>query len=120
MREACIILPNELNANTEFKARGPDVQKQLALELCTRFGGCTVIDSHGMWLDGQGNLYDEPGKMFVVAGNDTDSNNEAIKHVAHDFGRMMDQLAIYYRDFTGQVHIDDLPHHATIEQVAAA
>lgn len=103
MREASIILPlNDNDGNGLL-----EVHNSLARALSEAFGGCTAVASSGYWYH-EGRLYDEPGRVFTTAAEPTAVNNKMIAFLAKYYGEMAKQIAVYYRDFDGNVHIDDI------------
>lgn len=100
MREGKIILPNNDNGGKPLNA----IQRGLTHELCKRFGGCTEIDGFGSWINGDGELIAEPVTVYTVAGED----NEQLRDIAQAYGRTAAQQAIYWTDFDGLAHVDNL------------
>jgi hypothetical protein len=100
--EAKIILPMRDNDGAPLEV----IHEMLAKALCLGFGRCTITKGEGLWLDG-GKFYQEEVAVFHVAGQALASDRLA--DIARRFGSMAKQLAVYYVDFKGKVHIDDLP-----------
>ena len=77
------------------------VHKQLEVELCSKFGGCTTSSGRGKWLD-KGKLYNDSLNIYQVA-IDKKFKNLFIK-IAKKYGIETKQLAIY-TVINGQVKI---------------
>ena len=77
------------------------VHKQLEVELCSKFGGCTTSSGRGKWLD-KGKLYNDSLNIYQVA-IDKKFKNLFIK-ISKKYGIKTRQLAIY-TVINGQVKI---------------
>ena len=99
MREGKIILPVEGNNGEDISVAHVWLTRMLLRD----FGGLTVHDARGTWL-GQGRVYAEDVQVYVVAGN----GNENLKRHACRAGREAQQKSIYWVDFDGNVHIEEV------------
>jgi len=77
------------------------VHKQLEVELCSKFGGCTTSSGRGQWLD-KGKLYNDSLNIYQVA-IDKKLKNLFLK-IVKKAGNNAGQLAIY-TVINGQVKI---------------
>jgi hypothetical protein len=111
MREARIILPIADNDNESLAT----VHRELKRQLCTRFGGCTALDVHGAWISDDGTLYDEPGVAYDVAMAPTEENGRAVLNIAKSIGQLANQIAMYVRLASGDVHIVNVKESAAAE-----
>ena len=50
---------------------------KIKLTACLRFGGCTLVDSQGLWNDGDKLFADDSYRMIVAFNND----DKAMKHL---------------------------------------
>jgi hypothetical protein len=80
------------------------IHKQLVVELCSKFGGCTTSSGRGKWID-NGKLYNDSLNIYQVA-IDKKLKNLFIK-IAKKYGIETGQLAIYLV-INGQVKIINL------------
>jgi len=99
MREGKIILPVEGNKGEDISA----AHVWLTRMLIRYFGGLTVQDARGSWLD-QGRVYTEDVKVYVVAG----SSRNQLRRYALKAGCEAGQKSIYWVDFDGNVHIEEV------------
>ena len=65
-------------------------------ELCQHFGGCTVYDGHGSWVNAQNKLFSEPVKIIKCAIENSQRNRQIIKDIVVRYGRIARQEAVYY------------------------
>ena len=80
------------------------IHKQLEVELCSKFGGCTTSSGRGKWLE-KGKLYNDIINIYQVA-IDKRLKNMFVK-IAKKYGVETKQLAIYLV-IEGQVKIINL------------
>lgn len=100
MRIARITLPTNDNAGQAL----PFVHSMLRLDLCKAFGGCTVTDSHGAWIDSAtGKLYDEPGKLYAVAAEWDSEKESELLLIAARYGAIAEQIAVMVEMADGRV-----------------
>jgi hypothetical protein len=109
MKEAKVILPHTDNDGRSLF----DLHGELARTICQLFGGCTIADGRGCWLNGD-KLFDETVAIFHVAAEDNETNNRALRHVARTYGALAKQLAVYVVDFSGNAAVIDLPQLSTV------
>lgn len=102
-REAMLICPKMDNAGNSLEA----VRKHLVKELCKAFGGATVSEAQGAWVDpNSGELYDEPVWQIVSAVDVDDLIAEMkLRSLAHWLCDAAQQLAVYLRQASGEVEI---------------
>lgn len=78
-----IYVPSTLDVN---KPLSPAVHKAVADEVAkmfsSRFGGATVHDASGHWVDEHGNLVSEPVKV-VLSSARIDNHGDALEHLLH-------------------------------------
>jgi hypothetical protein len=68
------------------------VHKQLEVELCSKFGGCTTSSGRGKWLD-NGKLYNDSLNIYQVA---IDKNNKYITITnGENMRKQVDQKSLY-------------------------
>ena len=103
MREGLIILPQADNSGNSLETLGND----LAASIGRAFGGCTVTEARGIWVD-HGEVYDEPVWQFTVAYSPSDENDRQLRRLAQSYGLAAKQLSIYVRLAGGSVEIIDL------------
>ena len=102
MREALIILPNLDNRGQSIAS----AHKALATRLIDAFGGLTMRQAQGSWLD-NGKLYHEAVTEYVVAYAPTAFNDGTLREIATQAGHEAKQMAIYARFASGEVEIID-------------
>lgn len=102
MRIAQINLPTFDNAGVHLDA----VHAELHRDLCDVFGGFTVTDGRGAWVD-NGKLYFEAVKVYQIAYEPGAANELAIRNIAVRIGRRAKQVAIFYA-IDGEAKIVDL------------
>ena len=105
MREAMIALPIADN----FGAPAAAAHDYLESQLLASFGGFSVATGSGVWRDGN-QVYRDEFRAYTVAsepepGGETDAR---VAMLAHNAAVLAGQLAVYWRDFNGVVHIDRL------------
>jgi hypothetical protein len=104
MREALLVCPKATNNGKPLTGLLDDV----AGKLIRAFGGCTIREATGCWLD------EASGKVFrdnvweCVAACDVNPNNDTIlRSIAEFIGWRGEQLAVYIRYSSGNVEILD-------------
>ncbi len=97
MREARLILPENNNAGTPFKA----VHEALQDRLCEAFGGFTLSYGRGGWKNDAGLLFREPVIIYDIAMETSES--QTLRLIARGLLNDTDQEAIYMRLPTGEV-----------------
>ena len=108
MREALIILPKADNHGHDLT----QVRNATLTRMIDAFGGCTVRDAQGYWVD-KGKLYNEPVTELVSAYAPTEFNDQTLREIATHAGHDAKQLAVYVRFASGEVElIDTAPAHA--------
>lgn len=100
MREAKIILPHADNEGRELTS----VHNALMRDLCLAFGGATITDGRGAWVDG-GKTYDELVRVFHVAAEATARNMSDLRRLARFHAVKAKQLAVYLVNFDGVAEI---------------
>ena len=100
MREARIILPI-----VSLEREHTTVHKGLRRLLCQSFGGCTVTQGSGAWVDGEGNTITETVTIYDVAVEPTTLNGARVIQLAHNAASDLNQEAVYVRLPTGNVLI---------------
>jgi hypothetical protein len=69
--------------------------KMLEKELCQKFGGCTVYDGNGSWINNKGKLYAEPVSIIQTAYKNTAKNKSFIKKLIVKYGKLSSQEAVF-------------------------
>ena len=92
MKEALIIHPTKANGH-----------RRLTANLITAFGGVTVVNGKGYWLDGSKNLITEAVKLYTVACEDIDLTYFNLKAIALEAKADGAQDKQYLRYPTGKV-----------------
>ncbi|UDL89830.1 hypothetical protein LGH82_33155 [Mesorhizobium sp. PAMC28654] len=100
MREALMIIPKADNHGHDLS----NVRKATLTRMIDAFGGCTVRDAEGYWLD-NGKLYQEPVTELVSAYTPTDFNDATLREIATQAGHDAKQLAVYVRFASGEVEL---------------
>lgn len=103
MREGLIILPQADNSGNSLETLGND----LAASIGRAFGGCTVTEGRGIWVD-IGEVYDEPVWQFTVAYSPSAENDRQLRRLAENYGLAAKQLTVYVRFASGTVEIIDI------------
>jgi hypothetical protein len=70
------------------------VHEKLQRDLCTIFGGYTVTEAQGAWMD-KGKLYAEPVMVYQVAYEPNASERQKIRMVADRAGKAAKQIAMF-------------------------
>lgn len=107
MQEAIIHLPRNDNKGRSLF----EVHNWLRKRLAQTFGGYTSFLCEGGWCDqtDKNKLYAEDVQRYVIAASpEFAERNEKLKALAHEAGQLAMQVAIYWRDFDGNVSIDYL------------
>lgn len=104
MREALIILPIQGNDGTDLSA----AHAALAKDICRTFGGATISEARGMWIDPTGRLFDEPVRQYAVACEDNAASVAALRGMADGIGRVARQQSMYLRLPSGDVEIREI------------
>lgn len=71
------------------------VHENLQRDLCTIFGGYTVTEGQGAWMDG-GKLYAEPVAIYQVAYDHRVTADQSVIDAAQHYGRAAKQIAVFY------------------------
>lgn len=91
MRIAQINLPILDNNGAGINA----VHDALQLDLCNFFGGFTVFEGRGAWVD-NGKLYQEPVMVYQVAFDpNADGVADLLRAIARDYGKAGKQIAMF-------------------------
>ncbi len=70
------------------------VHEKLQRDLCAAFGGYTVTEAQGAWMD-KGKLYAEPVMVYQVAYEPNSTAVSQLKAEARHIGAMAKQIAIF-------------------------
>lgn len=108
MREAMITLPQHDNDRHSLQHVRHYAEKALAKS----FGGFTVANAKGGWVNGRGELLSEPVWTFAVAYEPTPANDAKLTSIARYMGTEGKQQAMYVRYASGEVHILDMQENA--------
>lgn len=105
MREGLIAVPKCDNAGNSLAF----LAESLMMTLAKHFGGVTVIDAIGCWIDPEtGKLYREPVTQVITAYDpDCKAHDDFLRGVAKQIGEAGQQLAMYVRYASGTVEILD-------------
>lgn len=103
MKEACIICPQQDNDRHSLQ----HVRHYAELAMCKAFGGCTVANAKGSWVDPQGKLVSEPVWTFTSACEPNEASNRTLEKIARYIGHEGRQQAVYLRYPSGDVSILD-------------
>lgn len=90
--------------------------KILRGDLCQHFGGFTVWDAQGAWVH-NGEVFDEPVKVYQVAFDDAFRNDDALRYIARNAANAGNQLSVYLV-INGKAEIIDLAREK-IEKTSA-
>lgn len=102
LREACIILPTHEESGRHL---GPQ-HETLVRDIVQQFHGVTVVNGYGSWINPQGQVIEEPVKIYTFAATLEDKTCRLWLRVhARQLLRTTQQQAIYIRHVTGQVEI---------------
>lgn len=101
MREAMIILPQHDNARHSLQHVRHYAEKALA----AAFGGFTVTNGKGGWINSRGELLSEPVWQFTVACEPTPQDDAKLTSIARYMGTEGKQDAVYVRYASGDVQI---------------
>lgn len=102
LREARLVLPRDV------KPAPDDVHGKLRVELARTFGGYTCTQGRGGWVDGTGTTIEELNWIYDIAMRDEFQDFRELKHIAVEYGRLLDQQAVYIRFPGGQVEIIEI------------
>jgi hypothetical protein len=102
LREGLVICPQTNNHGLPLTK----LRDEAAIDLAKTFGGCTIVEAHGAWINPDGKLYSEPVWQLIAAydPNNVDGD-EALKAVARKIGIEGEQEAVYIRRASGDVEI---------------
>lgn len=76
----------------------------LTLQTIARaFGGFTVTEARGGWINNEGKLYDEPVLRVLIACENTPENSGKLKQIALNYKAEAGQEAVYIKAFDGAV-----------------
>ena len=107
MREASFILPLDVQWQESWSAH-----RWVKDQLLATFGGYTATHKSGAWRDPDtGQDYKDQSVDYVVAyetGNmlTAEAHMEQLRLIAHTAGKQCGQLAMYIKDFNGDVSIE--------------
>ncbi len=116
MREGLIAVPKFDNSGNSLAF----LAESLMASLAKHFGGVTVIDAIGCWVDPQtGKLYREPVTQVITAYDPScPAHDDFLRGAAKQIGEAGEQLAMYVRYASGEVEIIDTRRPATAKQAA--
>lgn len=97
--EAQLILPKNGNDGSDLS----EIHAGLFVDLCVKYGGCTVAYGLGGWVDPDGNIQQEPVNIYNVAYDPEAAPIEELERIACDYGARAGQKAVYMRHGTGHV-----------------
>lgn len=103
MRTATIIIPKFDNDGSDNRP----VIENTVRKFCEDFGGATVIDARGYWVNPEGQLFQDEVVKIESAGDPSAENNAKINAIADHILTETDQEAVFVSDFDGQVTIKD-------------
>jgi hypothetical protein len=105
MREASIILPCDPTEKRLFETE----HRHLAAKLANHFGGFTVTEGKGGWIDPSNGktIYDDV-RVYTVAMEPTPANDRLLDDLVIVTAKMLRQKAVYVRHASGEVCIFDL------------
>lgn len=104
LKEAKIIFPLKDNDGNSLDTLNDD----LITEIIHEFGGISVSNSLGYWLDCNGDLFKDYVNELVFACDDNATVDEKINNLAIKYGQLAKQLAIYVKYPSQDVDIIDL------------
>jgi len=105
MREALIVCPKNDNDGRPL----PLVKKRAVRFLADTFGGCTVREAEGAWINPDtGDVQQEPVWEFTVACHDTVTVRSLLHSIAVEIGLQADQHSMYLRYPSGNVEIIEI------------
>jgi hypothetical protein len=91
MRIAQLNLPVFGNDGVNLDA----VHNALSVDLCQFFGGFTVTQGRGAWVDA-GKLYHEDVKVYQIAFDaNADGVADLLRAIARDYGKAANQIAMF-------------------------
>lgn len=67
------------------------------------FGGFTVTEGRGGWVNESGRLFDEPILRVTIACENTPENSGKLKQIAINYKEAASQEAVYIRGYNNQV-----------------
>lgn len=114
MREALIICPKNDNNGNPL----PHIKRKAVRFLSDNFGGCTVREAEGAWVNPDtDDVQEEPVWELTVACSDTDSVRSLLRSIAVEIGVQADQHSMYIRYPSGDVEIVEI-QKAAVKAVA--
>jgi Protein of unknown function (DUF3574) len=100
MKEAFIHLVKNDNQGRDLT----DLNQSYLTLIAQTFGGFTVTEARGGWINPDGKLYDEPVLRVSIAMADTKETNEKLKQIATAYKALANQEAVYTVDTKGDVY----------------
>ncbi len=95
MRQATIIVPSSEQAALSYAKR----------QAAKLFGGYTITQGQGGWIDASGALIDEPVSILTIACEPCEAANAKLDHIADEIGHIGRQDAVFVSYPTGDVAI---------------
>ena len=94
------------------------LHSSLTANLVNTFNGCTITKGVGAWMD-NGVTYNEPIAIYEVAMWGAKYKTAQFVKIAHEFGALAGQIAVYY-SIDGRPMIDDIvPQYTTQKRPSA-
>jgi hypothetical protein len=89
--ETKIIIPVHDNDGSD----NADVLDRTIRRMCTLFGGATVYQARGFWLNDEGRLFIDDVNVVVSAATKVDEAREALRALARDVLSLTDQESVF-------------------------
>ncbi|AUQ92776.1 hypothetical protein PhaeoP24_04218 (plasmid) [Phaeobacter inhibens] len=70
------------------------IERNIA-QMCKLYGGATVTDAKGYWINDEGRLFEDAVKVLVSATTDKDSAMAELEKLAQDILDATDQEAVF-------------------------
>ena len=113
MKEACVIIPKTNNDGQCLEW----LRDKTVKHFCQYFGGATVIETQGYWLNDSGELFADAGWQIVTACKDDRRARWHIRYVARDVLIAGKQQAVYMRYASGEVEFMELRYAESVGHV---
>lgn len=79
----------------------------LEIEICKTFGGCTVTEGTGLWINPNGKLYKEKVKQYDIGMADLNDGMAKLRLIARELAEKAKQECIFVRDGNNSIEFID-------------
>lgn len=86
-----LIIPTNDNDGSD----NAEIIKSAITDLCKLYGGATVYNASGYWVNDEGRLYEDEVKVLVSAATDKEAAKAELHNLARDILDLTDQEAVF-------------------------